>query len=36
LKGIKLKTALTVFTALVLSVFAGCNGAAGEKELAIE
>jgi hypothetical protein len=36
LKGIKLKTALTIFTALVLSVLAGCNGAAGEKELAIE
>jgi len=28
-----LKTALTIFTALVLSILAGCNGAAGEKEL---
>ena len=31
-----MKTALTIFTALVLSVLAGCNGAAGEKELVIE
>ena len=31
-----MKTALTIFTVLVLSVLAGCNGAAGEKELAIE
>lgn len=31
-----MKTALTIFTVLVLSILAGCNGAAGEKELAIE
>lgn len=31
-----MKTALTIFTVFVLSVLAGCNGAAGEKELAIE
>lgn len=31
-----MKTALTIFTALVLSILAGCNGTAGEKELAIK
>jgi len=31
-----LKTALTIFTALVLSVLAGCEGAVSEKELAAE
>jgi len=32
----KLKTALIIFTALVLSVLAGCEGAVSEKELAAE
>jgi len=33
LKGVKLKTALNILTIVVLSVLAGCNGAAMQKEL---
>jgi len=33
LKGVKLKTALTIFTVVVLSILAGCDGAAEQKQL---